>query len=219
MTTSVVKWSNVAVAIQSALGSAKTISAVTKASPAIASSTAHGITDGSYGVVSAEGMFQIDSRVFRVDAGVSSPADANSFALAGEDSTLYDTFTSGSLQVITFGTNMRTATGLSASGGDFDFIDVTTIHDNVRRQVPGLPNPASYSFENLWAPSDPALIALKLASDNQAQRAIRFTFASGEIVVFNGYVGCTLLPTGNAQDKVITQVVITMNGRPTIYAS
>jgi hypothetical protein len=37
--------------------------------------------------------------------------------------------------------------------------------------------------------------------------------------VFNGYVGATLLPAGNAQDKVITQSVVTMFGRPTIYNS
>lgn len=217
--TTVVKWSNVRVAIQSALAAAKTISAITKASPGMASSTAHGYADGDFVLLASNGMFQVDSRVFRVDAGVSSPADANSFALEGEDTTLYDTFTSGNAEKITFGTNMTTATGLSASGGDFSFIDTTTIHDNVRRQVPGLPNAAAYSFENLWDPSDTALLALKAASDNQAQRAVKFTFAGGQIVVFNGYIGCTLLPTGNAQDKVITQVVVTMNGRPTIYNS
>lgn len=212
--TDVVKWSNVQVAIQSALATADTITAVSKASPGVASATGHGLADGAFVKLAAEGMHQIDGRVFRVD----SPA-ADTFALEGEDTTLYDTFTTGTAQEITFGINMSTATGLTASGGDFDFIDVTTIHDNVRKQVPGIASAATYSFENLWDPSDPALIALKVASDNQAQRAIKFTFAGGQIVTFNGYVGCTLLPTGTAQDKVITQVVITMFGRPTIYAA
>lgn len=212
--TDVVKWSNVQVAIQSALAAADTITGVTKADPGVVTATGHGIADGSYVKVSAEGMHQIDGRVFRVDGG-----DTNTFQLEGEDTTLYDTFTSGSAEAITFGINMATATGLTASGGDFDFIDVTTIHDNVRKQVPGIASAATYTFENLWDPSDPALVALKAASDNQAQRAIRFTFAGGQVVTFNGYVGCTLLPTGTAQDKVITQVVITMFGRPTIYPS
>lgn len=212
--TDVVKWSNVQVAIQSALATADTITAVSKANPGVASATAHGMADGTFVKLAAEGMHQIDGRVFRIDA-----AAADAFTLEGEDTTLYDTFTEGTAQAITFGINMSTATGLTASGGDFDFIDVTTIHDNVRKQVPGIASAATYSFENLWDPSDPALIALKVASDNQAQRAIKFTFAGGQIVTFNGYVGCTLLPTGTAQDKVITQVVITMFGRPTIYAA
>jgi hypothetical protein len=212
--TDVVKWSNVQVAIQSALAAADTITGISNASPGVITATGHGITDGTYFKLAVEGMHQVDGRVFRADGG-----DANTFQMEGEDTTLYDAFTSGTAEAITFGINMATATGLTASGGDFDFIDVTTIHDNVRKQVPGIASAATYTFENLWDPSDPALVALKVASDNQAQRAIRFTFAGGQVVTFNGYVGCTLLPTGTAQDKVITQVVITMFGRPTIYAS
>lgn len=210
----VVKWSKVAVAIQSALGSDVTITAISKANPAVVTANGHSFANGDFVKIAANGMFQLDARVFRV-ASVSS----NTFALEGEDSSLYDTFTSGTANFITFGTNMTTATGLTAAGGDFDFIDVTTIHDNIRKQVPGLAAPATYTFENLWDPSDAALIALKQASDNQAQRAVKFTFAAGQIVAFVGYVGATLLPAGNAQDKVVTQVVMTMFGRPTIYSS
>ena len=43
--------------------------------------------------------------------------------------------------------------------------------------------------------------------------------AVGEQVVFNGYVGATLLPTGQGQDKITTPVVVTMFGRPTYYTS
>lgn len=207
------KWANVQVAIQSALAATKTITAITKASPAVVSSTAHGYVNGDYVLIAAQGMYQVDSRVFRVSATA-----ANTFALEGEDSTLFDTFTSGTAQLITFGTTMTTATGLSASGGDFDFIEITTIHDNIKKQIPGLASPASYQFENLWDPTDPALIAMKLASDNQAQRCIRFTFSGSQKVLFNGYIGATLLPTGTAQDKVVTSAVVTMFGRPTMYS-
>ena len=213
------KWSNVAVALQSALGVAKTITSITKGSPStspqpLVSSTAHGFVTGDYILMAVQGMYQLDTRVFRV-----SNAAANSYELEGEDTSLYDTFSSGNAQLITFGTSMTTATGLTAAGGDFDFIDITTIHDNIRKQIPGLASAASYTFENIWDPSDAALIAMKLASDNQAQRAVRFTFAGGQKVVFNGYIGATLLPTGTAQDKVITSAVVTMFGRPTIYST
>lgn len=208
------KWANVQVAIQSALAAAKTITAITKASPAVVSSTAHGYVNGDYVLIAAQGMFQVDSRVFRVSATA-----ANTFALEGEDSTLFDTFTSGTAQLITYGTTMTTATGLTAAGGEFDFIDITTIHDNIRKQIPGLASAASYTFECLWDPTDAALLALKLASDNQVTRAVRFTFSGAQKVLFNGYVGATLLPTGSAQDKVITSVAITMFGKPTLYST
>lgn len=212
---SVRKWSNVAVAMQSTLGNALTVTAITKASPGVATSTAHGLQNGDYVILKVLGMSQVNNRVFRV-SGVT----ANTFNLEGEDTTSFDTFTSGTAQKVTFGTSITTATSVNASGGDFDFIDTTTIHATAKTQIPGLANPSSFSFENIWDVSDAALIAMKAASDQQAERAFRFTFGSGgQIMVFNGYVGATLLPTGSAQDKVVTPTTVTMFGSPTYYAS
>ena len=208
------KWANVAVSVQSALAATKTITAITKASPAVVSSTAHGYSNGDYVLISAQGMYQVNYRVFRV-ASVAT----DSFALEGEDSTNYGTFVSGTAQKITFGTSLATLTSINASGGDFDFIDTTTIHDNIKTQVPGLPNPSTYTFESFWDPSDAGLVALKSASDSQAQRAILFSFANGQKFTFNAYVGASLSPTGSAQDLIKTNVVFTALGGPKAYAS
>lgn len=207
-------WTKVAVDVQSALATAVTISGITQANPAVVTHAGTSPVNGDYVVLDVEGMSDVDGRVFRV-ANVT----ATTFELEGCDSSAFDAFSSGDFQVITFGTSMTTATGLQASGGDFDFIDVTTIHDNIRKQVPGVASPAVYSFESLWDVADGALAAFKNASDNQALRAVRFTFANGQKVVFNGYIGATLLPVGNAQDKVTTSVVVTMFGRPSVYSA
>ena len=74
-------------------------------------------------------------------------------------------------------------------------------------------------MENLWDVSDAALNALKAASDIQAERAIRFTFSDNAKMCFNGYVGCTLFPVGNAHEVIETPVSITAEGRPTYYAT
>jgi hypothetical protein len=210
----IIKWSKVSVAVQSALAAAKTITAISKANPGVVSSTTHGYSNGDYVLITAQGMSQVDARVFRV-ANVA----ADTFELEGEDTTSYDTFTSGTAEKITFGTTLSTLVSLTASGGDFDFIDVTTIHDQVKKQVPGTANPATYTFESIWDPSDAGLTALKSASDAQAQRAVLFTFAGGQKLTFTGYIGATMLPTGNAQDLVKTNVVITAFGRPTVYST
>ena len=65
---------------------------------------------------------------------------------------------SGTFEKITYGTTLATLTDLSASGGDFDFEDTTTIHDTVRTQIPTVAAAAVYTFENLWDIADPALI-------------------------------------------------------------
>lgn len=209
------KWSNVAVAMQSALAAAVTVTAITKANPGVATATAHGFANGEYKLLTVNGMYQVDGKVVRV-ANVT----ANTFELEGVNTTGYETFSSGTAEAITFGTSITTATSISASGGDFDFIDTTTIHSNVKSQVPGAANSAKYEFENIWDVSDAGLMALNSASDNQAKRAFKFTFGTaGQIMVFAGYVGATLLPTGSAQDKVVTPATITMHGKPTYYAS
>jgi hypothetical protein len=208
------KWSNIGIAVQSALAAADTITGITKANPGVVSSTAHGLVNGDVVVLTIQGMYQLDGRVARV-----ANKTTDTFELEGIDTTLFDTFTSGTAELITFGTALSTATSVSASGGDFDFIDVTTIHDNVKKQVPGLANPSTFSFENIWDVSDAGLVALKAASDSQAKRAVRFTFANGQKLYFTGYIGATLLPTGSAQEVVKTGVVITMFGKPTTYAT
>lgn len=210
------KWSKVAVAVQSALATAINITAITKANPAVVSYTGTDPVNGDFIVISAQGMFQVDDRVFRV-ANVNSAG--NTLELAGVDSTLFDTFTAGSAQVVTFGTSITTATTISPSGGEFDFIDTSTIHANVRTQMPGDASPATYTMDHIWDVADAGLVALKNASDNQAKRAFKYTFASGQIMVFYGYVGTTLLPGGTSRQLITTQSVFTMNGSPTYYAS
>lgn len=210
-------WKSVQVDVESSAAAAVTIVGISKTDPAVVSFNGSLPSNGAYVRINATGMSQVDGRVFRVANGASGSPDT--FELEGCDATGFDTFSAGDFETITFGTSMTTATGLQASGGDFDFIDITTIHDNIRKQIPGVASPAVYSFENLWDVTDLALVAFKEAADNQTLSGVRFTFANGQKVVFNGYIGATLLPVGNAQDKVTTSVVITMFGRPTVYSS
>jgi len=211
----VTKWSNVAVAMQSALAAAKTITGIAKGTTATVSATAHGLANGDYVALTVNGMWQVNNRVFRVAS-----AATDNFVLEGEDTTAFDTFTDGTLQKVTFGTSITTATTVSASGGNFGFIDTTTIHGNQKTQVPGLPDAATYNMDHLWDVTDAGLKAMKVASDSQAMRAFKFTFGTGgQIMVFLGYVGANLLPGGQAQDKVTTPSAITMFGSPTYYAS
>lgn len=209
------KWSNVAIAMQSALAAAVTITGITKANPGVVQ-TANPPANGSYVLLTVQGMYQVNGRVFRTAGQVAS----TSFQLEGENTTNYDTFTSGTFQVITFGTSLSTVAQVSAAGGDFEFIDVTTVHDNARKQVPGAANPLSYSLDNIWDVSDAGLFALKQAFDEQTSRCFKFTFGTGgPIMAFNGFVGASLAPGGQAQQLVTTPAVITAFGSPTYYAS
>jgi hypothetical protein len=219
----VTKWTNVAVAMQSAIGAAKAITAISVAAPGVVTAT-HDFSDGDYVYLEVAGMWQLNGRVFRV----CNKSTTVSFQLedvsggTGISTVGMDTFsaTGSNAYKITFGTSITTATTMSASGGDFDFIDTTTIHSNVKTQIPGTANALSYSFDNLWDIADAGQIAMKAASDAQAIKAFRLTFGTGgKIMTFAGYVGFTGAPTGSAQDKVVTPAAITAFGRPTYYSA
>ncbi|MFY8206641.1 MAG: phage tail tube protein, partial [Arenimonas sp.] len=162
--------------MQSALGANKTISAIAVGATATVTAT-HDFSAGDYVVFTVAGMYQLNGRVFRV----LSVSTTVSFVIEGTggaslDTTGYSAFTSGTVNKITFGTSITTATTMSASGGDFDFIDTTTIHDQVKTQIPGSANPLNYTFDNLWDASESGQVAMKTPSDAQAQRAFKFTF-------------------------------------------
>jgi len=215
------KWSNVAIAMESALAAAVTITGISQAAPGVVTAT-HSYSNGDYVKLTVNGMWQLNGRVFRVCA-VSTTV---SFELedissgVGIDTSAFDTFTSGTAEKITFGTSITTATTMSASGGDFSFIDTTTIHSNQKTQIPGTANPLSYSFDNLWDIADAGQVAMKTASDGQAQKCFKVTFGTGgAIMVYVGYVGFTGAPTGQAQDKVVSPATITAFGQPTFYSA
>jgi hypothetical protein len=203
--------------VQSAISASQSVSGVTKANPGVATYVgSDNFANSDWVLMAAQGMYQIDGRIFRV-AGADTVA--NTFQLEGENTTAYDTYTSGGVQEITFGTTLSIVTDVQVSGGDFDQIDVTTIHDNVRKQIPGAASPIVFSGSCVWDVADAGFAALKAASDAKAQLGIRITFANAQKVVFTGYIGFTGLPTGQAQDKVVTPFQITMFGRPTTYAT
>ena len=208
-------WKNVAVSMQSAIASTQTVTAITQANPGVVTLAGHGYSDGDIIYLEVSGMYQLNEKAVRV---ASSTTD--NFALEGVDTTDFDSFSSGTAQLATLGTTISTATTISASGGDFDFIDTTTIHDNTKKQIPGLPNAISFQMDHIWDMTDAGQSAMKSASDGQGKRVFKFQFGSGgKIIYFAGYVGYSGLPGGSAQNLVTSNAVITMNGTPTYYAS
>lgn len=208
-------WKNVAIAMQSAIAATKTITAITKASPGVVSIASHGYANGDIVFLTVNGMRQLNEKACRI-ANVT----AGTFELEGINTTDFDAFTSGTAQLVTLGTSITTATSISSSGGGFDFIDTTTVHDNAKSNMPGLPEATTFTMDHIWDVSDTGLLALKAASDAQSRRVFKVTFGTGgKVMLFAGYVGASLLPGGSAQQLVTTSVVITMNGTPSYYAS
>lgn len=210
-------WSNVGVDVQTALAAAITLSAISKAATGICTYTgATNPANGDYIALTSNGMFQVNDRTFRI-ANVNT--GAKTFELEGEDTTLYDTFTSGSFQIITYGASMTTAQTVAVSGGDPEFADVTTIHDNVRKRVPTIVSPMSFAIDSLFDLTDPAFIELNKAYKAKAKRSIRLRFGTGAKMVLTGFCAAAGVPTGQAQGVVQTKISIEAQNIPTVYAT
>jgi hypothetical protein len=204
----------VRVAMQSAIAAAKTVTAVTQANPGVATSTTHGFVNGDYLLMTAVGMIQIDDRVVRVSGSA-----ASTFNLEGEDTTAYDAFVSGTAQKLTFGNTFSTLADISATGGDYDMVDNTTIHDLIKTQEPGMASGAVFTFESHWDLNDATVQAAIAASKAKSPRAFLFTFLNGYKMAFYGFIGASGIPKGSAGQKVKTSIVITANSAPTYYAT
>ena len=209
-------WSNVDIDIQTVLGAAQVVSAVTKADPGVATYVGTDPANNDIFVFSSVlGMTQINDRAFAAKNVV---GGSNTLEF-GEDTTDYGTFVSGNLQPVTLGASMNTVTGVTASGGEPEFADITTIHDQVRRRVPTVVSPFQVAFECLWDPSDAAHVELASASRTITRRVIKITFSDSSFMVGYAYVSAANVPTGNAQDAVKTNITLSFDGIPTVYAA
>jgi hypothetical protein len=208
-------WSNVDIDVQTALAAALAITGITKANPGVVTYTGTDPVNGDYVYLDVAGMVELKGRVCRV-ANVN--AAGNTFELEDIDTTNFRTFTSGEAQVITFGASMTNVQDVNVSGGEPEFADITTVHDQIRRRIPTVTSPFTMQFGCLFDPTDAAVLELKEATETLSQRAVRVTFADGQVLAVSCYVSATGAPTGSAQDVVKTNVTFEGQGLPSVYA-
>lgn len=213
-------WTGVNVSMSDSLPAENTITAISKAAAAVVSTgDTTGIAVGSLVLIKAQGMGQVNGKVFKVSAVVLD----TSFTLAGENSVNYDTFSSGSWQLVSASGDLPNTLGalttISASGGELDKIDTTLLADTVKSSIPGMASAVEYSMDSVWDVADAGLVAANEASKTQEQRAFKIRFRNGQFVVFAGTVGAELIPAGTTGGMVTTKLSITANGGQKAYAA
>ncbi len=174
---------NVRVELSKTEGAAKTVSAVTLASPGVATSTAHSLTDGSVGYFNAvTGMVNLEGQAARVDA----PA-ANTFELQKIKTTNFPAFTAGTFVPITAWSTLSRAASYKIGGGEADPIDTTVLLDTIRQNANGLLAAQSVSISlKLDTTDDEALDLVRTAALDQAYMVFRITLSDGSQRIFRG---------------------------------
>lgn len=208
--------SGLAMAMQSALGSAKTLTAISKASSGVFTGT-HDFIAGDFVLILCEGMKEVNNRVFQVlsvSTTVSFQVEGMD-GVVGLDTTNFTTFTAGTAQKITFGTAISGVSAFNPSGGDPKFVDATTVHDVVEvKKVVGA-TAREYGLTFQWDPANPGQAAMLDAFTTDSPKAFKITWPNGRFVLFYGSVGFSGMVGGAAQGVTDTKGSVALLGAPT----
>lgn len=174
--------------VQSTIGTAITVSAVTKANPGVATATAHGLANGDVVVWSVSaGMVELDQQAHRVSGVVT-----DSFTLEGLNTTSYSTFTAGTVKKVTaFQTISTETSGASMADAAPNKIDITPVSETRNRQYAyGLRDAPDGSLSLFANPASGAQALIKAATDAGTPLAIRMTIPGTNIWtrIFNANV-------------------------------
>lgn len=188
----------------------KTITAISKANPAVITATAHGFADGDVvKVTGVTGMTEINSKV-----GVVTVVDANNFKLNGIDSTNYTTYTSGGSATptqVTLG-NWKSWSGFNGQASDIDVTDLASVAKEFRA---GLVDNGELQLEVQTLDTDEgqmALIGSRAASGPSSKFVL--TFANGKTRTFNAY--CKQFSEAGGVDQIImSQATLRITGAVT----
>ena len=122
-----VKGRGIRVEIAATFGTAKVVTAVTKANPGVATSTAHAMTANTVGYFdTVVGMVQLEKQACRVK----NPT-ANAFDLQGLNTTNYSDFTSGNFIPVATWQTLAEATSYRFGGGSAEKLNATRLIDIV----------------------------------------------------------------------------------------
>lgn len=205
------------VLIATTYGSAKPVSAVTNASPAVATSTAHGLSNGAL-VLVASGWSRLNARVLRL-ASVAT----NAASFEGFDSSSTSVFTPGggigTMTEITALTQITQIMGFDTTGGDQQFVNYSFLEQDFETQLPTITSAQSIKISIADDPSLAGYIALKAAGEARATRALKLLLKDGSFVLYNGVVSFNETPTVTKGAIMTVSATFSLTGRPVRYAS
>lgn len=203
--------------IASAYGSAITVTALTNANPAVATATAHGLSNGDIIEVTS-GWAKLNNRVVRV-TGVT----ANTFNLEGIDTSSTAAYPAsggtGSVRKVTTFVQLAQIMGTQTTGGEQQFATYQFLEDDEESQIPTNKSARGLSLTIADDPTLPGYIEAAKANEDRNLRAVRFNIPGGSKILYNGYVSVNETPSTDLNAVMAVQFTLSMRGRATRYAS
>lgn len=205
------------VGIAAGYGSAKVVSAVTNGSPAVASSTAHGLSDGTFIEVTS-GWSKLTDKVVRVSGSAT-----NALNYEGQDTTSTTQYPAaggtGSVRAITSFTQLAQITNSSSEGGEQQFLTYQFLESDAQKRIPTTKTPAGITFTVADDPTLPGYIIAKAANDDRLPRAVLVTLSNGQKLLYNAFVSLSVIPSLTVNELMTVQVTLSLLAEPVRYSS
>jgi hypothetical protein len=195
--------------------SAKTISAITNANPAVATSTAHGYASNDE-ILLTSGWEDASETVWKITV-----IDANSFSINGLDSTNTAFFAAGAgvgtAQKVTAWTAMPQVLSISGSGGDAKFTDVAPLAKRNALKIPTGFNATTLSLTLGHDASNANYQTMLGISRSLSKTAFKQSIVGGALTYGYGYMSVSEIPVLNSGNVNTVTAVMTLTGRAISY--
>ncbi|MFD0669721.1 phage tail tube protein [Ramlibacter sp. MAHUQ-53] len=196
--------------------SAKTISAITNANPAVATSTAHGYTTGDE-ILLTSGWEDATDSVFKIEV-----IDANSFKILGLNTTNTSFFPAGTgtgtAQKLSGWTSIPQVLTISSSGGDARFTDVAPLAKRNALRIPTGFNATSITLSLAHDASNANYQTMVDISRTLSKVAFKQVLGGGSTTYGYGYMSVSEVPSLNNNQVNTVQAAMTVLGRSISYA-
>jgi hypothetical protein len=204
------------VAIASGYDVPDAMSAVTNASPAVATLvTGHGIVANDYIEVTS-GWSRLTDKVVR--AGT---VAGDTVALLGIDSTMTSVYAAGggagSVRKITGWTQLSQILQSTSSGGEHNFLEYQFLESDAQKRIPTFKSAAGLSFSIADDPTLPGYILAAQANDDRLPRAVRISLPNGAIIVYNAYISLNKTPSLTVNEIMACEVTLSLLNEPVRY--
>ena len=197
------------------LASAKTVTAITNANPAVATCTGHGYTTGDE-IMLSSGWEDATDSVYKIEA-----VDANSFKILGLDTTNTSFFPTGSgggsAQKLSAWTAIPQVLTISASGGDARFTDVNPLAKRNGIRIPTGFNATSVTLSLGFDATTPAYKTMVGISRSLAKVAFKQVLSGGSVQYGWGYLTVSEFPKLNNNSVNTVDSALTFLGRTMSY--
>lgn len=201
----------------STLAAAKTITGLSNANPAVATSVAHGFVDGDELLINS-GWGDIDEMVFKADQ-----LTADTFSLLDQnttDTTFYPPGSgTGTAKKISTWVEVPQLLTLSTDGGDTRFTDIGLLGRRQDIRVPTGFNPSSMQMTLAWDPNQANFKTMLDLSRTIRQCAMKIVVGGGAVIYGYGYLNVKESPSFNRNQVLEVSGALTMNNRPMSYAA